>query len=546
MLSFLKESIVEFLACVLRQVIGIWTSHVRQLNAVLLRSIPIGVQGQPLRKGFEMSPAALQDRKFRFRFVVVSSVAIAIALATFLSIRYLPSLDDDSKRDYKRETVDHARRNEESKETPHVKTFSSFSRMSIELSPQAMRNLGLSGEFLRPITRGVYKRTITVPGIVVPKPGRTEIRVASPLNGVVQHVHSVVGEAVIPGQMLFEVRLSHEDLVEAQTTFLKTLGELEVEAREIERLEAIAQSGAISGKTLLDRRYAKERLEASIRSQREGLKLHGFSDRQVDAIVTEGKLLRELQVVAPNTDVHSRDEAEELQLSRRLYWPVVYSPATERNEQPLVIQSLQVSKGQAVVAGDALCSLADFSQLFIEGQAYEQDSRAIENAVSKGWPVTIVSGDDSAQEIMSDLKIAYIENSIDESIRTLSFYVELPNEILRDDLNRENQRFITWKYRSGQRVEIQVPVEEWNDQIVVPIGAVVKDGAEWFVFQQAGKRFKRIPVHLKHRDQQWAVIADDGALNLGDVIAFRSAHQLQMAIQNASLSVADPHAGHSH
>ncbi|MEZ6075346.1 MAG: efflux RND transporter periplasmic adaptor subunit [Pirellulaceae bacterium] len=164
--------------------------------------------------------------------------------------------------------------------------------MSIELTPQARLNLGLTEEYLQPIRLQSYQRTITVPAVVAAKPGRSQIIVSSPLNGVVTHVHAVTGEAVMPGELLFEVRLTYEDLVETQTQYLKTISELEVEAREIERLEKVTQSGAISGKVLLDRRYAKEKLEALLRSQREALRLHGLSDRQVDAIGNDGRLLR--------------------------------------------------------------------------------------------------------------------------------------------------------------------------------------------------------------------------------------------------------------
>ncbi|MBX3440190.1 MAG: secretion protein HlyD, partial [Planctomycetaceae bacterium] len=99
---------------------------------------------------------------------------------------------------------------------------------SLELSPQARRNLGLNAETVRPVVLETYQRTISVPAMVVERPGRTRIQVATPLTGVITHVHAVKGEAVEPGAVLFEIRLTHEDLVRTQTEFLKTLGELDV------------------------------------------------------------------------------------------------------------------------------------------------------------------------------------------------------------------------------------------------------------------------------------------------------------------------------
>ncbi|HRX82197.1 MAG TPA: efflux RND transporter periplasmic adaptor subunit, partial [Pirellulaceae bacterium] len=420
----------------------------------------------------------------------------------------------------------------------------------LALTAQSRLNLGLTDDYLKPIELTTYSRSITVPAVIVPKPGRSQIVVASPLNGVVTHVHAVTGEAVMPGELLFEIRLTYEDLVETQTLYLKTLSELEVENREIVRLEQATQSGAISGKSLLDRRYAKDKLEAHLRSLREALRLHGLSDRQVDAIGQDGKLLRDLKVVAPDIDRH--DENEELRLSQNPYRPVsltssgmAVSPESE-NHKPLVIEELQVHKGQAVVAGEKLCSLSDYAELFIEGKAFEQDVPAIAQAAQQGWPVDAVFPGDAGGTRVTGLELAFVGNSIDADSRTLSFFVELKNQVMRDEKNSDGQRYLSWKYRVGQRLELQVPVEQWENQIVVPVDAVVKEGADWFVFQQNGASFTRVPVHLKHRDQSSAVIANDGSIFPGDVIALKSAHQMQMAIKNKSGGGADPHAGHNH
>ncbi len=422
---------------------------------------------------------------------------------------------------------------------------------SLVLTPQAMMNLGLTPDYLRPVELSTYRRSITVPAVVVAKPGRSSIIVSSPLNGVVTHVHAVTGEAVMPGDLLFEIRLTYEDLVETQTAYLKTISELEVEDREIKRLEEATQSGAISGKVLLDRRYTKEKLEAFAKSQREALRMHGLSDRQVEAIGTNGKLLRDLMIVAPDVDVHDHDD--ELHLSQTSVRSVSFSksppplpPVNDPEHKPLVIDDLLVHKGQAIMAGEKLCSLSDYTQLFIEGKAFENDITAITEAVKRGWPVDAVISGSSGQDTVRGLKLAFVSNSIDPDSRTISMFVELSNEVVRDDINAEGQRFLSWKYRLGQRMELRVPIEEWEKQIVLPVDAVVKDGADWFVFQQNGKSFTRVPVHVRYRDQNSAVIANDGSVYPGDVVALKAAHQMQMAIKNKAGGGVDPHAGHNH
>jgi cobalt-zinc-cadmium efflux system membrane fusion protein len=81
---------------------------------------------------------------------------------------------------------------------------------------------------------------------------------------------------------------------------------------------------------------------------------------------------------------------------------------------------------------------------------------------------------------------------------------------------------------------------------VLPVEAVAREGAESFVFQQNGDHFDRVTVHVKYRDQFWAVIENDGSLFPGDVVALRGAHQLQMALKNQAGGGVDPHAGHNH
>jgi len=422
---------------------------------------------------------------------------------------------------------------------------------SLELSQQALRNVGLSADQIRPITLETFRKSITVPAVVVERPGRTQVQVSTPMTGVITHVHAVQGEAVEPGTLLFKIRLTHEDLVKTQTDFVKTLGELDVEGKEITRLTGITNTGAVAGKLLLERQYARDKLTALLRAQREALRLHGLSDHQVDQIAKNRRLLRELQIVAPSIDDHG---SEELKLSRLPTIPVAYTQKANRVESdsppthtgPLILQQLDVHKGQAVMAGETLCVLSDYDELFIEGLAFEQDISQLRAASEQAWKVDAIfeqSGEQSG--VIEGLEIAYLANQIDINSRTLHFYVRLPNVVTKDRRDAGN-RFVEWKYLPGQRLQLRVPVEEWKEQIVLPVNAVAREGAEYFVFQQNGDHFDRVPVHVKYKDQYSAVIENDGSLFPGDSVALRGAHQLQMALKNKSGAGVDPHAGHNH
>lgn len=420
---------------------------------------------------------------------------------------------------------------------------------SLELSDQARRNIGLTDEYIREIELETFTRSMTVPAMVVERPGLTDIKVVAPMTGIVTNVYAIKGEAVLSNRLLFKIRLTHEDLVQAQTLFLKTLGELDVEKREIARLQEVTDRGIVAGKVLLEREYSKQKLEAVLSANREALLLHGFSSEQVDQIVATRHLLSELQIRTPVL----HNGSGEVRLASPAINQVSASAAEDRpkNSQaldhPFVVQELNVSKGQFVQAGDTLCVLSDFRELYIEGRAFEHDADELTLVARKNWELTAVREDNGKKpEFIRGLRIVYIGNRIETDSRALHFYVALPNEILHDSKTPDGHRFLTWHYKPGQRMQLQVPVEQWENRIVLPVDAVAAEGAEYFVFVQNGDHFDRRPVHVEYRDQFSAVIANDGSLFPGDTVAFAGAHQMQVALKNKAGGGVDPHAGHNH
>lgn len=409
----------------------------------------------------------------------------------------------------------------------------------LELSENAKKNLGLSDDFLKPIVLQTFQKNISVPAIVVDRPGRTRMPISATMTSIVTHIHAVSGEAVEPGDLILEMRLTHEDLVTAQKDYLQSLGDRDIEIKEIARIEGVAISGAISNKTLLDRQYSRDKLDSLLRSQRESLRLHGLTDPQISKIETDRRLLAEMKIYAPSPDEHSEEEQGESKKHSK-------GSQDSKRKHTLVLQDVQVQKGQSVNAGEVLCSLADYEVLLIEGQAFETESGLIAKAKMSGWSLSATLGAGAEIERIENLSLSWLNNEIDPVTRTFKFYATLTNELLDDNRNESAQRHVVWKYRVGQRMQLGVPVAEWIDQIVLPVEAVVREGVDSFVFQQNGDRFERIAVHEKHRDQSHVVIENDGSIFTGDVVALRGAHQMQMALKSKSSGGVDPHAGHSH
>jgi multidrug efflux pump subunit AcrA (membrane-fusion protein) len=365
--------------------------------------------------------------------------------------------------------------------------------------------------------------------MVVERPGRSALQVAAPLTGVVTRIWPLQGETVTPGQPLFDLRLTHEEVVEAQAEFLRTAEELDVIKREIARLEEVAKGGAIAGKTLLERQYEQQKLEGVFRAQRQRLLLHGLSSIQVDEIVAKRTLLGGLTVSVPDQfdEQGKADKADRPRL--------------------LQIEELTVTKGQYVKAGDPLCVLADHARLYIQGRAFEQDAAVLEKTASNGWPLTaVVEGAGKERQMVPDLPIVYLANRVDPESRAFQFYVELPNKLLRTQERPDGHRFSTWQFKPGQRVELLIPVERWSDRIVLPLGALVQDGPETYVFEQNDGHFDRRAVRVEYRDQYSAVIAADGTLQPGKMVIVSGTYQVHLSMKNKAGGAPDPHAGHNH
>jgi cobalt-zinc-cadmium efflux system membrane fusion protein len=424
---------------------------------------------------------------------------------------------------------------------------------SLQLSPQAQGHLGL-----KPIQIKLepYERTISIPGIVVARPGRCEVVVTAPMAGIVTNILITEGEAVSParviegqvqeaGQHLFDMRLSHEELVQVQGEFLTNLEQLDVINQEIQRLEnsTVKVKGEellpIAGKTLLAQRYEQQKVQAALRAQRQRLELHGLTKEQVAEIEKKPRALRrDLQVSAP---------------------PNPNDPSRVDPRHVLRVANLRVRPGQHVEAGEALATLVDYSELLIEGRAFEKDALAIAQAIQAGWKVTALLESQPGQP-QEALEILYLSDQINRESRAFAFYVRLPNELLRPAEQTKSKKdrsgnggptpprpIIGWRYKPGQRVDLLVPVEKWTDRIVLPIDAVVQDGVEWYVFVQNGDHFDRRPVHVQYKDQRFAVIANDGSIvPKVDTVAGSGAYQMLLALKNKAGGGVDPHAGHSH
>lgn len=394
--------------------------------------------------------------------------------------------------------------------------------MSMELSDQALRNIGYEPHEIRATE---YQRTLTLPAIIVERPGRSQIHITAPLTGTVTKIHAVEGEAVGPAESLFKMRLTHEELVTSQRDFLKTIANLEIVNRELARLRGLGE-GVIAGKRILEQEYEQQKLEVALMAEEQALLLHGLSQQQIDEIRRSKQLFRDVTVRTPeHTD----------------------SEETCNGPHLFTMQRLGVAKGEQVEVGRELAVLSDHCELHVEALAFEDDASAVREAAQADRAVTAQLVTTGAKDtIVEGLEVLYVADQIDPQSRALKIYLRLPNQVAMQKSRRNGKQFVEWLYKPGQRMQIHIPIEVWKDQYVVPTSSVVDEGVEAYVYRQNGDHFDQVAVHVVHRDQDAIVLANDGVLFPGDVIAGEGAYQMHLALKNQAGGGIDPHAGHNH
>jgi biotin carboxyl carrier protein len=387
------------------------------------------------------------------------------------------------------------------------------------LSPQARDNLRLG---LKQLQLESYWRTLPLPGMVAERPGRSDRGVTASVAGIIRRINAVPGDTVRPGDELFTLQLVSEYLQNSQTELYKTAQELQITQDQKKRLDKAA--GLVAEARLLEFEYQLQRLAATSRALRQDLAARGLTPEQIDN-AAEGKFVREIALRVP---VPTKDKRE-----------------TE--EPPLYeVEELKVQLGDQVQAGQALCTLANHQTLYIEGRVFKHEVPLVERALQDAWPVRaeIAEAEPMRWLPLDARRILFLGNRVDAASQTVPVYLPLVNE--HREYETEGRVIRVWRFRPGQRVRLEVPVEKFKGVFVLPIGAVARDGAERYAFRQTGDYFERRPVHVIHEDRRSVVIANDGGVFDGNTVATHGAAQLNRALKAQANSADERDHEHDH
>lgn len=395
----------------------------------------------------------------------------------------------------------------------------------VKLSPQARDNLRLS---MGPLRITTYRKTIEIPGTVVDRPGVSDLGVVSPASGVVSAIHRHAGDVVRPGEPLFTLRLVGESLHSSQTELFKATKDQEITQEQIARLDGLAQAGGIPQSRLIELRNDLRRSEVAVQAHRQDLRLRGLSPEQIDG-VAEGNFVSEVVVVVPPHPPGIDSSPE----------------AAPQSPEPAVfeIKALVAKLGQQFQAGETLCSLSNHRSLFIEGQAFQKEVALLQRATENRFPIRVEILEETEQgwpESIPAVVIHHISNTLNDDNRTVAFYLPLENQFRT--YQRGSDQGLVWRFRPGQRVRLHLEVETLENVFVLPAGAVVKEGPEFYLFRRDAGVFIRRPVHVVHQTRDEVVIANDGSVPPGIHVAKNGAVQLNRVLQSqGSPAPADVH-----
>ncbi|MDZ4820940.1 MAG: MchE protein [Planctomycetota bacterium] len=403
----------------------------------------------------------------------------------------------------------------------------------VRVSQEARKNLELVSKSLQP---ALYYRRIDLPGVITDWPGISDRGVVAPVTGIVTRIHAHQGDTIAPNAPLFSLRLVSESLHTSQLELFKASKEIEISRQQKQRLEGLAQSGAVAGSRMIEIDNQIQRMGVNVQAYRQDLLSRGLPPERIDA-AAQGEFVTEIVVSAPSEQTLKSGE-------------VARSGKTGEESKRLTfsfeLQVLKVELGQQVEAGQVLCYLADHRALLIEGRGFKKDLPLIQQAAKEKLPIEVTfetSEGASWPPLTTQLWIEHISNQIDTASRTFAFYLPLENQWQTYNQNGR-ERFI-WRFRPGDRVRLSVAVEKIENVFVLPQAALVREGPEAFVFRQNGDLFDRIGVHVLHEDSTSVVIPNDGKLRKGSFIAQNAAASLNRVLK-AQLASGQPTNIHVH
>ncbi|MDO5307961.1 MAG: hypothetical protein Q4G03_00475 [Planctomycetia bacterium] len=402
------------------------------------------------------------------------------------------------------------------------------------LSVQALANIGLyvEEEYTLELSAQDYVATTVFPGVVSYKPGRSLVDIPSPVDGVVTKIYAEEGDLLYPGAPLFEVQPTHKEIASCQLELLSLLQKSDVLESERQRLGNL--EAGIAPKSQREIQLQIQENNASIEAQKQSLRFLGVPLKVIEeTLIQNRELLTTLIVRTPTVTEDGRSLAINVGSS-----PAVENTPLSRDARVVpILEKLSVEKGQTVSLGSSLCAVSNLSTVTIEGRGFESDIGALNAAFGSQSPIKAkfrAPGAGTEVDTIEGLTIRSVSNRLDETSHTFSFFIELDNYLLEPESRGEGVYKPNWRFKPGQRCDLEAPTTTLSNVFVVPTSAVAQDGIESFVYEYAGEEdgmplWRRRSVSIARQTTREIALRNDGSLSSGMRIAKSGAFQLYMA-----------------
>ncbi len=249
------------------------------------------------------------------------------------------------------------------------------------------------------------------------------VQVFTPYQGRIIAANPQLGDQVEKGQVLFTIE--SPDLIQAESTLIAAAGVLDLTSRALRRARELYEKQALAQKDLEQAISDQQTAEGALKAARDAVRIFGKTDEDMDRMIAQRKVDRELIVTSP-----------------------VSGRVTARNAQP----GLFVQPGNL----PAPYTVADLSTLWMLANVNEVDSAAFH--VDQSVKVSVMAFPDR----VFDGKISRIAIGVDPNIHRLLVRSEIadPNHELRPGMF------------ANFTIEIAPPVKS----PAVPLDGVVREG----------------------------------------------------------------------
>lgn len=371
--------------------------------------------------------------------------------------------------------------------------------------------------------------TRKIPGSVRVDPDR-RVSLSAPLTARIVSLDAPPHSSVEAGQRLVVLEIVDPEVRQLQIRAVTARAELLQVRTDLSRTRAYLKAlRAREGSPGAELRRVKADLHVLEVKDRAGdsalsailasLRSSGLSITQLKALEQEGQVVTRISLRAPS---------------------LAGKPVMEVATRP-------VHLGQTVSAGDELYELVALDRLQVMGEAFEADVASVRAAARDGLPVQLLFPAENRR--VQGLSILSVEGSLDSEERLIHFFVPLSNEILSRK-QVDGNLYLDWKHRAGSRVQILVATGEPAQRFILPVGALVRDAGQSWVFRVHEGGLDRVAVRVVSADERRVVIAPGGSLSEGELLVFDGALRVHLAMEQASLSSAEKSSvgdhGHAH